>query len=58
MAKKCTREESHHLHLCELVAKSAPLEELKELVKDGQYICEYCGRVAASDERPCAPTKL
>jgi len=48
----------HDHHLCQLVGKKTPVEELKKLVRDGKYICKGCGRVAASADNLCAPEEL
>ncbi|MFW5769443.1 MAG: hypothetical protein ACOCYA_05245 [Spirochaetota bacterium] len=34
------------------------LEDYKKLVRDGQYVCKNCGRVAHNAENLCAPDKL
>jgi hypothetical protein len=48
----------HDQHLCQLVSKKAPTDELKALVRDGKFICKGCGRVAASEDNLCAPEAL
>jgi len=48
----------HDQHLCQLVGKKTPVEELKGLVRDGKFICKGCGRVAAGEESLCAPEPL
>jgi hypothetical protein len=51
----------HEKHLCFKVEKGAMKSDKAEyikLVKDAQYVCEGCGRVAASAENLCAPQKL
>jgi hypothetical protein len=48
----------HDQHLCQLVEKKTPVEDLKGLVKDAKYICKSCGRAAADSENLCAPEQL
>ena len=53
--------EAHEQHLCYLMYEGyhyTNREEYKKLVKDAGYICQNCGRTAASDINLCAPTKL
>jgi len=33
-------------------------EDYKKLVKNAQYVCKLCGRVAASDRNLCEAEKL
>ncbi len=51
----------HGKHLCYLnnmgFLISYP-KEYKELVKNPEYICKVCGRVAASATNLCKPEKL
>ena len=49
---------SHAAHLCELIAKKTPVEELKKLVRNAQFICQKCGRAAAKETNLCAPTRI
>ena len=47
--------------LCGLVKKGAVKEDkkqYKELVRDGQFLCKKCGRVAKNDKNLCKPTDL
>jgi hypothetical protein len=53
--------EGHHAHLC--VAQTmnyiqTNLEDYKNLVRDGQYVCKNCGRVAKEAQYLCAPDML
>jgi hypothetical protein len=53
--------QGHGAHLC--VAQTmnyiqTNLEGYKKLVRDGQYVCKNCGRVAHNAENVCAPDKL
>ena len=54
--------QEHEKHLCHLHNISRLLEEqpeeYKKLVRNPQYICIGCGRVAASQENLCAPRPL
>jgi len=49
----------HKLHLCDMVEKGeASLEQMKALIKNPQFICKKCGRVAAKIENLCDPESL
>ena len=51
----------HEEHLCLLQNVGylkTNLNDFKKLVKDGEFICKGCGRVAASEKNLCAPEKL
>lgn len=48
----------HKKHLCYMVEKEVPLEEMKSLVKDARYICHCCRRAAAKAENLCLPEPL
>ena len=61
MAQSTMPHPGHEKHLCFKVEKGAMKSDKAEyikLVKDAQYVCEGCGRVAASAENLCAPQKL
>jgi hypothetical protein len=61
MAKTEMPHAGHDKHLCYLNNLGFQIsnpKEYKELVKDGQYMCKVCGRVAASDKNLCKPVKL
>ncbi len=52
---------SHEQHLCLLQNVgylNSNLEQYKKLVKEGKYVCQNCGRVAANEKNLCAPEKL
>jgi len=51
----------HEHHLCylrNLGFHKTNLNEYKELVVDGKYICKECGRVAADRKNLCKPVRL
>ncbi len=50
--------ELHDQHLCSMVARGTTLAEYKDLVRNPQYICRQCGRVAAKAENLCDPTTM
>ena len=50
--------EGHENHLCQLVEKKTPPEELKKLIKGAKFMCSKCGRAAASKDNLCAPVEL
>ncbi|OHB52970.1 MAG: hypothetical protein A2Y07_11970 [Planctomycetes bacterium GWF2_50_10] len=62
MAKKpLMPHEGHDKHLCYLANvgfQQSHTDDYKELVKDGQYFCKACGRVAANPQNLCKPAKL
>jgi hypothetical protein len=61
MAEKTMPHPGHEEHLCYLQNIGFLLrnwEDYKNLVKNPQYVCKACGRVAASDKNLCAPEKL
>lgn len=51
----------HEKHLCFLVNiefQSANPEQYKQLIKNGNFYCKTCGRVAADQKNLCTPEKL
>jgi hypothetical protein len=51
----------HEEHLCMLQNigyLKSNLNDFKNLVKNGRFVCKNCGRVAANDKNLCAPEKL
>ena len=60
MAEKMPHE-GHEKHLCYLQGKGfikENVEEYKNMVRNGKYMCKGCGRVAVKPESLCAPEKL
>jgi len=53
----CRTHRNHGGHLCVLVA-AAKFDEVKKLVKNPEFICFNCGRVADSEENLCNPMPL
>jgi len=61
MAKATMPHIGHDKHLCYLNNLGYQIsnpKEFKSLVKDGQFMCGICGRVAASEKNLCKPVKL
>ena len=61
MAKSQMPHGGHMKHLCYLVNMEQHKKDAKAykaLVKDAQYMCQGCGRVAAKAANLCAPVKL
>lgn len=61
MAKPQMPHPKHQQHLCflnNLGFQNSNTEEYKELVRDAQFMCKNCGRVAASEKNLCKPEKL
>jgi hypothetical protein len=51
----------HESHLCYLQNMGmieADLENYKELVRDGTFVCAKCGRVAREAKSLCSPVAL
>jgi hypothetical protein len=51
----------HEEHLCYLQNVGFLLknwDDYKNLVKNPQYVCKACGRVASNDKNLCVPEKL
>ncbi len=51
----------HEQHLClmeNLGYMKSHFDEYKKLVKNAQYVCKLCGRVAASDKNLCEAERL
>lgn len=61
MAKATMPHPEHANHLCYLnnigLQISNP-KEYKALVKNAQFVCKICGRVAADEKNLCRPVKL
>ncbi len=53
--------ENHDQHLCKLygegVAQDNP-DQYAHLVRDPQFVCKSCGRVATQKENLCSPTPI
>jgi hypothetical protein len=61
MAKTEMPHLGHDKHLCYLNNLGFQIsnpEEYKELVRNGQFMCKICGRVAAREKNLCKPVKL
>jgi len=53
--------EGHKQHLCYFVAQGFHLsdpDEYDAMVRDAQFKCEHCGRVAGNDKNLCEPVAL
>ena len=49
----------HRNHLCDMAKRGeVTLEQMKSLVRGGQYICKQCGRVAIKANNLCHPSPL
>lgn len=57
MEEKTVCTGDHSCHLCVLTEK-LPLEEIKPLVDNPQFICFNCGRAANSAKNLCNPQPL
>ena len=47
----------HDSHLCELVAKRK-MDQVAELSKGAEYVCNICGRAAAHATNLCEPVEI
>ena len=49
----------HSNHVCQLIVdNNKNIEKIKEIVKNPQYICFNCARVAESKDNLCNPMLL
>lgn len=61
MAKSKMPHAGHDKHLCylnNLGFQNTNEKEYKQLVKNPEFLCKNCGRVAASQNNLCKPVKL
>ena len=59
--KECKSCDGHDRHLCKLTGDQLHQEKPDEymgLVKDPQFVCKSCGRVAAQAKNLCSPVAL
>jgi len=55
------KSKSHDKHLCYIVSQGAHVSNVgkyKELVKDAEFVCLYCGRLAKDLDSLCVPERL
>jgi len=48
----------HERHLCKIWADTYDVDQVRNIVRNGKYICKVCGRVAANKENLCDPTEI
>jgi hypothetical protein len=48
----------HDKHMCKLWADTYDPDAVKDIVKNPNFICKVCGRVAAKEENLCDPTPI
>ena len=49
----------HKHHLCSMVESGiVSLEQIKDVVRDPQFICKICGRVARTSDNLCDPGSI
>jgi hypothetical protein len=53
-----TKHENHLCYLHNIGYVQADLEGYKKMVREGQFVCATCGRVARDAENLCVPQKL
>ena len=56
MSKTCDPQ-SHQGHMCVLVSEKR-FDRIQKLVRDANYVCFNCGRVAHAAENLCNPMPL
>ncbi len=44
--------------ICKKELKKGDLDDIKDIVKKGKYICTKCGRVANKKKNICKPDKI
>jgi hypothetical protein len=50
---------NHEHHLCAMIERGAVnLEELKDLVRAPNFICQFCGRAAVKEDNLCEPVTI
>jgi len=55
------KSESHGQHLCYIISQGFHLsdeQEYQTLIKDPQFKCQHCGRMAKSEDNLCEPVSL
>jgi hypothetical protein len=53
--------DGHEMHLCYLANlgyQTQGTKEYKALVRDGRFMCQVCGRVAAEKKNLCRPVEI
>jgi hypothetical protein len=61
MKKPIMPHDWHQVHLCYLANvgyHAQNTQEYKSLVRDPQFMCKHCGRVAKDKKNLCVPIKL
>lgn len=60
MASDVHTAEEHAEKMCALTCcpHDLPLEKIKALARNAQYICTACGRVAADPKNLCMPEEI
>ena len=48
----------HEVHLCKIWADTYDIDVIRDKVKNPNFICKVCGRVAAIEENICDPAPL
>jgi hypothetical protein len=50
---------NHQHHLCAMVRRGdVSLEHLNDLIRDANFICQFCGRVATNHNNLCDPVSI
>ena len=50
--------EGHEKHLCKIWADTCEVSKVKDIVKNPNFICKICGRVAEKKENLCYAIQL
>ena len=48
----------HEKCLCKIWAETYDVDEVRDMVKNAQFICKLCGRAATKKEYLCDPVPL
>jgi hypothetical protein len=48
----------HEVHLCKIWADTYDIDVIKDKVRNPNFICRVCGRVAAIEKNICDPAPL
>lgn len=50
--------QGHEVHLCKIWSDTYDIDVVRDIVRNPNFICKVCGRVAANEENICDPAPL
>lgn len=50
--------QGHEVHLCKIWSDTYDIDVVNDIVRNPNFICKVCGRVAANEENICDPAPL